>query len=77
MVVDVGGDECVVIAVRMDEGRCMVDGVRSYWTFVVIEEFGIGQTMAIEVPICERILASSLPEIVLPSASLTGTMVYL
>lgn len=55
VVVGVGADERVAIAVMMGEGQCMRDGARSWRTFVVMEELGIEQMMVIEVPICERI----------------------
>ena len=63
VVVAVDGDEGVVIVVLTGEGRYMRDGARSRWTFVGMGELGIGQTMAIAVPICERVSASWLPRI--------------
>jgi hypothetical protein len=54
-VVGVGAGERVAVVVMMGGGRYMRDGARSYWTFVVMGELGIGQMMVIEVPICGRI----------------------
>ena len=67
MVVGVDVDERAVIAVLMGEGRYMRDGARSCWTFVGMGELGIGQMMAIAVPICERVSVSWLPRISLCS----------
>jgi len=68
VVVGVDADERAVIVVLMGEGRYMRDGVRSCWTFGGTGELGIGQTMVIVVPICERVSASWLPRIALRSA---------
>lgn len=69
VVVGVGEDEGVVAVAVMDEGQYMQGGVRSYWSFAVREGPGTGQTMVIEVPICGRISASSLPSMEHPSSA--------
>ena len=69
VVAGVGADDHVVTVVLMGEGQHMRDGARSYWTFVVMEELGIGQMMVIAVPIYERTSASLSPGITLYSAS--------
>ena len=58
VVVGVDADERAVIVVLMDGGQYMRDDARSCWTFVGMGELGIGRTMAIAVPICERVSAS-------------------
>lgn len=69
VVVGVGAGDHAATVVLMGGGQHMRDGVRSYWTFVVTGELGIGQMMVIAVPICERTSASSSPRIALYSAS--------
>jgi len=65
--VGVDADEHAVIVVSMGEGRYMRDGARSCWTFGGMGKLGIGQMMAIAVPICERVSASWSPRIALRS----------
>ena len=51
--VGVDGGARVVIVVQMDGGRCMRDGARPSWTFVVKGGLDTGKMTVIEVLICE------------------------